>query len=228
MPTYVRSGGAWLDVSGGGGSPSIPSGVSILFYEASAPTGWTKVTTQDNKALRVVSGTGRGSGGSASFTSVFTNRGVPLAQHSHSVSDPGHSHNINDPGHSHGVFDPGHAHGVFDPGHGHGFSPNNGGFKSLFMSVTATGGDAIPGISAFPENNFNDSDTSSVSRGQLNGNGTGIGIFGSGTGIGIFGSGTGVGINGNGTGISINNNGTAGASMDFAVQYIDVILCTKN
>ena len=193
MPTYVRSGGAWLDVSGGVSvPPSIPSGVSILFYEASAPTGWTKVTTQDNKALRVVSGTGRGSGGSASFTSVFTNRGVPLAQHSHSVNDPGH------------------AHGVFDPGHGHGFSPNNGGFRALFMSVTATGGDAISGLTPFPQNAFNDSNTSSVSRGQLNGNGTGIGIFG------------------NGTGISIGSNGTSGASMDFAVQYIDVIIASKN
>jgi hypothetical protein len=28
--------------------------------------------------------------------------------------------------------------------------------------------------------------------------------------------------------ISISNNGTAGASMDFAVQYIDVIICSKN
>jgi len=43
------------------------------FYQANAPTGWTKVTTQDNKALRVVSGTGGGGGGSNSFTSTMSN-----------------------------------------------------------------------------------------------------------------------------------------------------------
>ena len=58
--------------------------------------------------------------------------------------------------------------------------------------------------------------------------GRGGGVNGAGTGIGIFGAGTGIGIFGNGTGISIANNGTAGASMDFAVQYIDVIIASKN
>jgi hypothetical protein len=28
--------------------------------------------------------------------------------------------------------------------------------------------------------------------------------------------------------ISVNNSGTSGASMDFSVQYIDVIICSKN
>jgi hypothetical protein len=28
--------------------------------------------------------------------------------------------------------------------------------------------------------------------------------------------------------LNINNNGTAGAYMDFRVQYIDVIICSKN
>ena len=43
----------------------------MLFFQASAPTGFTQVTTQNNKALRVVSGTGGGTGGSSSFTSIF-------------------------------------------------------------------------------------------------------------------------------------------------------------
>jgi len=45
-----------------------------LFQQTSAPTGWTKSTTHDNKALRVVSG-GAGSGGSSAFTAVL-NGGV--------------------------------------------------------------------------------------------------------------------------------------------------------
>jgi hypothetical protein len=42
------------------------------FYQNTTPTGWTKVTTHDDKALRVVSGTGGGSNGSTPFTSVFS------------------------------------------------------------------------------------------------------------------------------------------------------------
>lgn len=52
----------------------IPSGTVMLFYQAAAPTGWTKITTQDNKALRVVSGTGGVAGGTTAFSSVFTNQ----------------------------------------------------------------------------------------------------------------------------------------------------------
>lgn len=48
----------------------IPSGSAMLFYQASAPTGWTQVTTHNDKLLRVVSGTGAGSGGSNAFSSV--------------------------------------------------------------------------------------------------------------------------------------------------------------
>jgi hypothetical protein len=56
----------------------FPQSTVTLFYEASAPTGWTKVITHDNKALRVVSGTGGGSGGSISFTSAFVS--APISQ----------------------------------------------------------------------------------------------------------------------------------------------------
>jgi hypothetical protein len=47
----------------------------MLFQQTSAPTGWTKQTTHNNKALRVVNGTA-GSGGTTAFTSVFTNQTV--------------------------------------------------------------------------------------------------------------------------------------------------------
>jgi hypothetical protein len=51
------------------------TGTAMVFYQASAPTGWTKATTHDNKAMRVVTGaTGGGSGGTTAFTTVFTNQ----------------------------------------------------------------------------------------------------------------------------------------------------------
>jgi hypothetical protein len=54
----------------------IPVGTVMLFYQAAAPTGWTQVTTQNDKALRVVSGTGGSSSGTTAFSSVFTNQTV--------------------------------------------------------------------------------------------------------------------------------------------------------
>jgi hypothetical protein len=53
----------------------FPAGTSMLFEQNSAPTGWTKQTTHNDKALRVVSGTA-GSGGSAAFSSVMASRGL--------------------------------------------------------------------------------------------------------------------------------------------------------
>ena len=61
---------------------SFPSGTAMLFAQTSAPTGWTKSTAHDNKALRLVSGTA-GSGGSAAFTTAF---GTPTVTGSVSLS----------------------------------------------------------------------------------------------------------------------------------------------
>lgn len=49
----------------------VPATSRILFWQAAAPTGWTKLTTHNDKALRVVSGTGGGNGGSYAFSTVF-------------------------------------------------------------------------------------------------------------------------------------------------------------
>lgn len=69
---------------------AFTSGTKMLFQQTTAPTGWTKDTTHDDKALRVVTGTA-GSGGTNAFstldataagtvnTSVSgTNAGTPL------------------------------------------------------------------------------------------------------------------------------------------------------
>jgi len=79
----------------------IPPGTVMSFFQATAPAGWTQVTTHHNKALRVVGSTGGGSGGSVAFTSAFTSQAVSgwnsattltLAQipaHTHSISTYG-------------------------------------------------------------------------------------------------------------------------------------------
>lgn len=74
LANFVNSSGQ-LSASGLQAGITIPSGTLMLFQQTAAPTGWTKQTTHDNKALRVVSGTA-GSGGTSSFTTVFTNQTV--------------------------------------------------------------------------------------------------------------------------------------------------------
>ena len=55
---------------------SFPSGTIMLFYQAAAPTDWTKSTGADNYGIRVVNSTGGGTGGSVDFTTAFSNQTV--------------------------------------------------------------------------------------------------------------------------------------------------------
>lgn len=52
----------------------FPSGTITVFQQTNAPTGWTKITTYNNYALRVVSGTATVSATGLDFTSVFASR----------------------------------------------------------------------------------------------------------------------------------------------------------
>jgi hypothetical protein len=73
----------------------LPAGTTMLFAQTSAPTGWTKSTTHDNKALRVVSGTAS-SGGSVAFTTAFASQSVAGTVGSTTLTTsqiPSHSHN---------------------------------------------------------------------------------------------------------------------------------------
>lgn len=56
-------------------TPLVPSGTAMLFIQTAAPTGWTKSTAHNDKALRVVSGTA-GSGGTVAFTTAFASQAV--------------------------------------------------------------------------------------------------------------------------------------------------------
>ena len=67
----------WSDIASAPASV-LPSGSVILFAMASPPTGWTKITdpAYNDRALRVVTGTGAGMSGTVNFTSAFTNQSV--------------------------------------------------------------------------------------------------------------------------------------------------------
>lgn len=73
----------------------IPSGTVMVFYQASAPTGWTAVALND-RALRVVSagGTGGTGGGSNAFSTVFAQ--TVVGTHTLSTAEmPSHTHTLN-------------------------------------------------------------------------------------------------------------------------------------
>ena len=58
-------------IQGTPGVALVPAGTVMLFYQASAPTAWTKISTQNDKALRVVSGAGGQAAGIYPFSSVM-------------------------------------------------------------------------------------------------------------------------------------------------------------
>ncbi|MBI4397419.1 MAG: hypothetical protein HY548_10005, partial [Elusimicrobia bacterium] len=95
LNTLQRDNGTtWDDIA-----TLIPSGTKMVFYQASAPTGWTAVAAND-KFLRVV--TAGGSGGSTGGTVAAS---TSLA-HSHTVD--GHTHDMGNhthpgPSHTHSI-----------------------------------------------------------------------------------------------------------------------------
>jgi len=176
--SFVRSGGTSAQFLKADGSidsnsylvsapPEIPSGSVFLLYQANAPTGWTKVTTQDNKALRVVSGTGGGMGGSTAFTSVFTSR-TP----SGSVSMTNAAVTLSQ---------------SQIPSHNHTFAGSYGydRYNMNYYGWNQTAG-----------TNPSTNSTNSTGGGQSH--------------------------------THANTASFSGSSMDFAVQYINIILCSKN
>ena len=60
---------------------AFPTGTQMLFVQAAAPTGWTKQTTVNDAAIRVVSGTtGGGTGGTTAFSTAFvSNKSISLS-----------------------------------------------------------------------------------------------------------------------------------------------------
>jgi len=86
--------GAWTN---------LPAGTVMLFVQTAAPTGWTKSTAHDNKALRVVSGSAS-SGGSVAFTTAFASQAVSGTNASYVLTTadiPSHTHTATQPPHSH-------------------------------------------------------------------------------------------------------------------------------
>jgi hypothetical protein len=72
----------------------LPTGTVMMFVQTTAPTGWTKSTTHNNKALRVVSGTAS-SGGTVAFTTAFASQTPVIGNTTLTLAQiPAHTHDI--------------------------------------------------------------------------------------------------------------------------------------
>lgn len=182
MPTTLTSSGVTFPdatTQTTAAQSEFTSGTVMLFVQSTAPTGWTKSTTHNNKALRVVSGT-VSSGGNAAFTTAFASYtpsgNVSVAG---SVSMSGNigstTLSVNQiPSHSHSFsMSYGNSSGGSNPQGGNGTSYNK--------TTNSTGGGG--------SHNHNH---------NLSG------------------------------ALTVNSSSFSGAAKDLAVQYVDVIIATKN
>ena len=110
-------------------SVGFPSGTKVVFAQASAPTGWTQDTTNNDKALRVVSGTGGGTGGTHAFSSP------PSTAHTH--TGPSHTHSTPSHSHSHSLSAGAHTLSTSQmPSHDHGYKAGQIGGGGPFYSTS--------------------------------------------------------------------------------------------
>ena len=212
----------------------IPSGSIMLFYQAGAPTGWTKITSQNNKAIRVVSGTGGGGGGNNTFTTTFGNRSVPLPSHTHTASsgdnDSNHRHDgttkNNEGSHFHGLLDLGHTHFIANSA-GAVSSPNG---KAKLNSTTSAGSQGFGGSGTLNEKRdyvLEKSSNANANVGLTSKVETGITVtVNNSNHKHTFTSG--LNKSNHKHPITVNSAGTASAQIDMRVQYINVIICKKN
>lgn len=187
--------------SGGG----VPSGTTMLFQQTAAPTGWTKQTTHNNKALRVVSGTAS-SGGSVAFTTAFsTSRTVSgsVANHTLTLSEI--------PSHNHGSGTLAAASHVHDMDHGHTGSTNLNA-----LSWSNHNNRFISSSGSFDYTfNLSSGSSGTVSISNHNGN------TGNSGDLSVSGS------TSNRGGDGSHNHGWSG-SVNVGVQYVDLIIATKD
>jgi len=189
----------------------IPSGTVMLFYQSNAPSGWTQITTSVNdRALRVVSSEGANSGGNMNFSGAFrSSRPVPLLQHNHNANagnqSANHSHNVS-------IGDAGdHKHSISDPEHNHTYEDSQ---AQLSGSKFGAEGEQL-----MASNEDESRTTESANTGINETEEAGVHNHNA--------NASNQTANHNHT-ITVTNAGTSGASMNFAVRYLDVIICSKN
>ncbi len=175
------------------GVEAFAAGTVMMFVQTAAPTGWTKSTAHDNKALRVVSGTAS-SGGTVAFTTAFASQGVSGTNQGTTLATsqiPSHTH----------------AAGTYAISTTTALTGNVG-----YRAVSGTGGSTGPFTQTGEPNFYQNAASYGTVRVAMNVNHNHT----------LSGS---SGSEGGGTSHTHTFTGTA---IDLAVQYVDVIIATKN
>jgi hypothetical protein len=82
-------------VTGGkAGRGSFAAGTTMLFIQAAAPVGWTRVTTNDDALLRIVGSAAPGTGGSNGFVASFNSQTTVGSTTLSTAQIPSHNHNF--------------------------------------------------------------------------------------------------------------------------------------
>ena len=215
---------------------AFPSGTKMLFQQTAAPTGWTKVTSGvDNKALRVVSGTA-GSGGTNAFSNTLQSRAITAnasnttASGNISVSDTTAGGNVNISSVSTGGNVNSHTLSTNEmPSHYHNLRGNQN--SNSYHSVNQYSGNHTLGARPYINSgrrytSYNTNDGGRTENQGGNG-GHSHGFSGSSHNHNGSLSGTAHNHNASFTG-SAHNHSISVTNLDLAVQYLDVIIASKD
>ena len=185
-------------------SPAFASGTRMLFQQTSAPTGWTKDTTHNNKAVRLTTGSVT-TGGTTAFTSVFTSR-TPGG----SIGNTTATGTVGDTALTTSQL-PAHTHGV---GTLSGTTSSDGNHSHSITTATNTpgAGNVLEGTGG------SDSETTSSAGAHTHTVSLSGATASAGSGATHTHSFTG----------SSHNHTFTGTAMDFAVQYVDFIIAVKD
>ena len=240
---------------GGVAVDAFPSGTRMPFQQTFAPTGWTKDTTINERALRVVSGTA-GSGGSVNFTTAFSSQNVgstalteanlPSHSHTYSGTTSGHSNDHTHSGTT-GNENQNHTHSGSTGGqsndHSHSGTTNGVGDHSHTTNVNLDRGPTSAGNSVYGDEAYYGSTSltssgagahsHSFSTGGVSANHTHAFTTGGISNNHQHAFSTG-GVSSNHTHTFSGTTSATGSgtghthSLNLAVAYVDVIICTKN
>lgn len=227
---------------------TFPAGTKAIFVQTAAPTGWTKDVTHNNKALRIVNGTAS-TGGTVAFTTAFASKSVAGSISNttatgsiSSVSVTGTTQNTTATGSISNTTATGtissvtvtgsvgsHALTTAElPAHTHGpgtltisGSTNTTGahtHNTRFFTGTTSGGSTAPG-GADNNPNGNEATTSAGDHSHT--------VSGTVNGGATASAGSG-GAHNHGLSMNSHNHTFTGTAIDLAVQYVDLIIATKD
>jgi hypothetical protein len=199
-----------ISASGSGGD-GFPSGTSLLFAQSSAPTGWVINTSNNDYAVRIVTSGGGSTGGNNSFSSAFSNY-TPSGNVSSSgsctpngsVSLSGLSVtgiNVSGSVGSATISEaqmPSHTHNYQQRPAGGNQTGNGGGINNQTTSATTATGGG---------QGHNHSFSGSASGGSVSGNAS---------------------FSGSSTSVSVSSSFSGSQTSQFAVRYVNVLICTKS